>query len=87
LKSLEFDGAAFDDLASWISHDLKKALKLISLIREVQHDPYQGTGQPERLKHDLVGCWSRRIDQEHRPAYQVFESESKTRIIACRYHY
>ncbi|MFM7367969.1 MAG: type II toxin-antitoxin system YoeB family toxin, partial [Sphaerospermopsis kisseleviana] len=21
----------------------------------------------EALKHDLSGCWSRRIDQEHRP--------------------
>ncbi len=30
-------------------------------LREVQRDPYHGTGQPERLRHDLAGCWSRRI--------------------------
>ena len=66
LNVLEFDGAAFDDLAWWVDHDRKKALRVISLIREVQRDPYHGPGQPERLKHDLAGCWSRRIDQEHR---------------------
>ena len=87
LNALEFDGAAFDDLAWWVAHDRKKALRVISLIREVQRDPYIGTGQPERLKHDLAGFWSRRIDQEHRLIYQVSEAESKVRTIACRYHY
>ncbi|MGI4789560.1 MAG: Txe/YoeB family addiction module toxin [Janthinobacterium lividum] len=87
LNVLEFDGAAFDDLAWWVGHDRKKALRVIALIREVQRDPYLGTGQPERLRHDLAGCWSRRIDQEHRLVYQVIETESKVRILACRYHY
>ncbi|MDF1594447.1 MAG: Txe/YoeB family addiction module toxin, partial [Desulfobacterales bacterium] len=34
---------------------------------------------------ELSGCWSRRIDQEHRLVYQV--KEDKIRILACRYHY
>jgi toxin YoeB len=41
--------------------------------------------KPEPLKNALAGCWSRRIDQEHRLVYQVFDS--KIRILACRYHY
>ena len=55
------------------------------LIKEVQRDPFTGTGKPEPLKHGLSGCWSRRIDQEHRLVYQV--REDKIRILACRYHY
>jgi len=55
------------------------------LIKEVQRDPFTGTGKPEPLKHALSGCWSRRIDQEHRLVYQV--REDKIRILACRYHY
>jgi toxin YoeB len=68
---LEFDPNAFEDLEWWVEHDRKIALKIINLIQEVQRTPYEGTGQPEPLKHDLAGCWSRRINQEHRLVYQV----------------
>jgi toxin YoeB len=82
---LEFDIAAFEDLAWWIQQDRSKALRIVNLIREVQREPFKGIGKPEPLKHDLKGCWSRRIDQGHRLVYQV--SEDKIRILACRYHY
>ena len=85
VKSLEFDADAFEDLAWWIENDRKKALKIIKLIREVQRNPFEGTGQPEALKHELSGCWSRRIDQEHRLIYEVLDD--KIRILACRFHY
>jgi toxin YoeB len=29
-------------------------------------DPVPGIGKPERLSHNLSGCWSRRITGEHR---------------------
>ena len=85
MKNLKFDADAFEDLAWWIEIDRKKALKIIKLIREVQRNPFEGTGQPEALKHDLSGCWSRRIDQEHRLIYEVLDD--KIRILACRFHY
>jgi toxin YoeB len=85
VKNLEFDPDAFEDLAWWIENDRKKALKIIKLIREVQRNPFEGSGQPEALKHDLSGCWSRRIDQEHRLVYEVLDD--KIRILACRFHY
>jgi toxin YoeB len=85
VRSLEFDPAAFADLSWWVEQDRKKALKIMKLIEAVQRDPFSGPGQPERLKHDLAGCWSRRIDQEHRLVYEV--SEDKVRILACKYHY
>jgi len=82
---LEFDNAAFEDLAWWIQQDRSKALRIVNLIKEIQREPFTGIGKPEPLKHELKGCWSRRIDQEHRLVYQV--TESKIRILACRYHY
>jgi toxin YoeB len=85
VKNLEFDANAFEDLAWWVEIDRKKALKIIKLIREVQRHPFEGTGQPEPLKHELSGCWSRRIDQEHRLVYEVLDN--KIRIISCRFHY
>lgn len=84
-KSLEFDPAAFEDLAWWIEKDRKKALRIVKLIKEIQRDPFVGTGKTEPLKYELAGCWSRRIDSEHRVVYEV--KEDRIRILACRYHY
>ncbi len=84
-RSLEFDLAGLEDLAWWVQNDRKKALRLIRLIQETQAEPFAGVGKPEPLKHELAGCWSKRIDQEHRLVYQVLED--KIRILACRYHY
>ena len=49
-KNLEFNPAAFEDLAWWIEKDRKKALRIVKLIREVQRDPFCGTGKPLGLK-------------------------------------
>ena len=85
MRKLEFDPAAIEDLAYWVEHDRKKALRIIELVLEIRRDPFGGKGKPEPLKRELAGCWSRRIDQEHRLVYQV--AEDRIRILACRYHY
>lgn len=85
MRNLEFDSAAFEDLAWWIAQDRKQALRIVKLIEATQRTPFEGPGQPELLRHELAGCWSRRIDREHRLVYQVFDD--KIRILACRYHY
>ncbi len=85
MRSLEFDAAAFEDLACWVQHDGKKVLRIIDLIKAVQPEPFSGIGKPEPLKHELAGGWSRRIDQEHRLVYQVLDD--RIRVLVCRYHY
>ncbi|MEX2213345.1 MAG: Txe/YoeB family addiction module toxin [Phycisphaeraceae bacterium] len=85
MRSLEFDLHALDDLAWWVQRDRKTALRVIRLIEESHKTPFEGIGKPEPLKHELAGCWSRRIDHEHRLVYQV--TKEKVRILACRYHY
>jgi toxin YoeB len=82
---LVFDVHAFEDLAWWVSHDTGKAKRIVSLILETQRTPFSGRGKPEPLKHELAGCWSRRIDEKHRLVYEV--SGEEIRILACRYHY
>lgn len=75
----------FEDLAWWIEKDRATTLRIIKLIRDVQRDPTSGIGKPEKLKHELAGCWSRRIDQEHRLVYEV--KGEYIRILSCRHHY
>ena len=85
MRELVFELAAVEDLAWWVEQDRRKALRVLDLIEETHRDPFRGKGKPEPLKHELAGCWSRRIDPEHRLVYQV--EDKKIRILACRYHY
>jgi toxin YoeB len=55
------------------------------LIKEAQHNPFEGIGKPEPLKHALSGYWSRRITDEHRFIYKV--TENAIHIAQLRYHY
>lgn len=84
-KRLEFDKNAIEDLSYWVKKNRRKAEKILNLVQEIIGDPFHGTGKPEPLKYDLSGCWSRRIDQEHRIVYSV--EEEKIRILSCRFHY
>ena len=85
MRELVFELTAVEDLIWWVTQDRKKALRVLELIHEVRRDPFHGKGKPEPLKHEFAGCWSRRIDQEHRVIYRV--DANKIRILACRYHY
>jgi toxin YoeB len=82
---LEFDPDALIDLRYWIEQDRRKALKLMELFAACLRDPFAGIGKPEPLQHDFAGCWSRRIDREHRMIYRV-EGE-RLIVLQCRYHY
>lgn len=45
--------------------------KIEQLLHAIAVDPYSGIGQPEELKYNLSGKWSRRINLEHRLVYSV----------------
>ncbi len=50
VRSLEFDIAAFEDLAWWVKQDRKKALRLIRLIQETQEKPFWRNWQARTAK-------------------------------------
>lgn len=76
---------AWDDYLYWQQTD-KKILKRINLlIKDIKRQPFDGIGDPEPLKHNWTGYWSRRINKEHRLVYKV-KGEYLT-IAQCRYHY
>ncbi|MEO8616249.1 MAG: Txe/YoeB family addiction module toxin [Luteolibacter sp.] len=82
---LEFNPQAFDDLQYWVQLQPKIAKRILRMIEETLRDPSSGIGKPEPLKNELSGCWSKRIDEEHRLVYRV-EGE-KLIIMQCRFHY
>ena len=80
-----FSKNSWEDYLSWQTEDKKMLKKINELIKDIQRTPYTGIGNPEPLKFDLSGFWSRRIDREHRLVYQVIGDELL--IYSCRYHY
>jgi toxin YoeB len=82
---IEFTPEGWDDYL-WFQQNEKAGLKRINLlIKAIQREPFRGLGKPEPLKHNLSGCWSRRITAEHRLVYSVEDGE--VRVVLCRYHY
>lgn len=83
--NVTFTPTALDDLRYWLKTDMRQAERVLAILEEIRRTPFAGIGKPEPLRFQLAGCWSRRIDREHRLVYQVEETEII--VIACRYHY
>jgi toxin YoeB len=82
---LSWDQHGWEDYLYWQKTDKKILRKINELIRDTMRQPFEGLGKPEALKENLTGCWSRRIDQEHRLVYKVLDDAIL--ILQCRYHY
>jgi toxin YoeB len=80
-----FTEEAWEEYLYWQQMDKKILKRVNELIRAIQKEPFVGIGKPEPLKYQLSGCWSRRINEEHRLVYDIIEDS--VRIISCRYHY
>lgn len=61
--------------------------KVNQIFDELTEHPKTGTGQPELLKHNLSGYWSRRINQRDRLIYRIDEGIVTVFIISVLGHY
>ncbi len=76
---------AWEDYLYWQQTDKKTLKRINALIKDIQRQPFDGLGDPEPLKHNWSGYWSRRINREHRLVYKV--TDEAIIIVQCRYHY
>ncbi|SNY53154.1 toxin YoeB [Arsukibacterium tuosuense] len=82
---LTFAQTAWEDYLYWQQTDKKTLKRINTLVKEIARQPFAGIGDPEPLKHNWSGYWSRRIDREHRLVYKV--TDNQIVIVQCRYHY
>lgn len=82
---LSFSERAWEDYLYWQKNDRKTLEKINKLLKETSRNPFEGEGKPEAMKHQLAGCWSRRIDHEHRLVYRV--EAGTVYVMQCRFHY
>ena len=85
MYKLLYAKAAQKDAAKLAKSELKaKALKLLDVIAA---NPLQNPPPYEKLTGDLTGCYSRRINIQHRIVYSVVESEKTVKILRMWTHY
>ena len=56
--------------------------KVKNLIELISKNPYESPPSFEKLKGDLDGLISRRINSQHRLVYEVYEEEKVVKIIS-----
>ena len=73
--NLTFTLSGWSDYQWFQEHDRKLVKRINQLIQDVLRTPFGGIGKPEPLRGDLSGCWSRRINDEHREAISFLMPE------------
>ena len=82
---LHYTKQAQKDAEELASSNLKT--KAQSLLTMLQEDPWQSPPPFEKLVGDLSGAYSRRINIQHRLAYQVLEAEKAVKILRLWTYY
>ena len=82
------DRAKTDFAKIYKSGDKVFIKKLEKIIEELSNNPKTGTGNPEQLKHNLSGFWSRRINKKDRLIYQIIEEpDNLVVVVSALGHY
>ena len=68
-------------------YDIEQAKKVSELLKELVEYPEEGSGKPERLRHNLSGLWSRRIIGKHRLIYKIDDANHTVILYSCIGHY
>jgi len=86
--TLEYKDKAIEDIQYFksLGDDAIKR-KINALLDELELHPLTGTGRPEKLKQNLAGYMSRRINREHRLLYRIDESQKIVTVVSFRGHY
>ncbi|WP_396191980.1 Txe/YoeB family addiction module toxin [Flavobacterium sp.] len=69
------------------SGDKASIKKIFKILNELKEHPYTGTGNPEELKYELSGFWSRRINKKDRLIYEVQEEVVTVFVVSAFGHY
>ena len=59
----------------------------LELIRVIEEDPFQNPPRYVSLRGELKGCYSRRINIQHRLVYEVLEEERIVHVLRMWTHY
>ena len=61
--------------------------RIEQIFIELEDHPETGIGNPEQLKHEYSGFWSRRLSSEHRLIYRINEETVEVLVVSALGHY
>lgn len=76
---------AWQDYLYWQSVDKKTLKRINNIIKDIDRNEGKGLGKAEKLKGDLSGLYSKRIDDINRLVYRIVNNTIE--IASCRGHY
>ena len=77
---------AWEDYLYWQAQDKKTLRRINLLLKDIDRNgPMTGIGEPEALKENLQGFFSRRINEKDRLVYRI--ENGQILIAQCRGHY
>ena len=86
--SVDIEKKAKIQLADLYNSGNKASIKRVEvIIAELEEHPETGIGNPEQLKYELSGFWSRRINSKDRLIYKIDDLEVIVTIISAKGHY
>lgn len=77
---------SWEEYIEWQNEDRKTLRRVNSLIKDIERNgSLNGIGKTEKLKHNLTGWYSRRIDGKNRLVYRILDDAIE--IAQCKGHY
>jgi toxin YoeB len=67
--------------------DIATNKKIVTILKELEIHPFTGIGNPEELKYNFKGLWSRRLNKKDRIIYEVHENIVTIDVISAIGHY
>lgn len=80
-----FSKRAWEEYLYWQTHDKNVLKRINALLKDITRNPFEGIGDPEPLRYEFSGYWSRRINLEHRFVYKVVDDDLV--VFSLRFHY
>lgn len=76
---------AWEEYVEWQTKDKVTLKRINRLLKDINRNGYNCTGQPEPLSGDLAGYWSVRIDGKNRIVFKIYDGNLE--IIQCGTHH
>jgi len=85
MRKIELSSDALTGIQKFRAGNQNLVFKVFDLLVDIQKHAFTDIGKPEPLKGKLQGCWTRRINDEHRLVYKV--TDDTIYLISCFGHY
>ena len=85
---IDVEKRAKKQLAELYTSGDKAGIKKVEIIiSELEKHPETGTGNPEQLKYELSGFWSRRINSKDKLIYKIDNLKVIVTLLSAKGHY